>query len=348
MLKSFFNWKVLLNIILAGVVFVGLIWLTFRWLEYHTHHGEEIPVPNVMNMSVHNAIKALDDAGLEYEVDSGKYEPKFKPFQVLQIWPSPGSRVKGGRIITLKVNPRTWAKVTLPDVLDRYKGLAFRQLSQVGLKVGDTIFESNIQKDAVIRMMFNGQVIKPGAQLPRFSIVDLVIGTGPRRNVPVPNLVGLTVQEAERVIAQNLFEIGVVEYEDGGGDKSDIIYYQDPEFGALRDQGMQIDLWASTKTPGQMGGKINQLNSIYRMKVDTTLPPVRYEEVRTYDPEPVTPAPKPAATEPKPATEAPKVNNTTTTITNNSTSPTAKPKVTAPTEKPKTEEKPKVKKIVVE
>ena len=106
MLKSFFNWKVLLNIILAGVVFVGLIWLTFRWLELHTHHGEEIPVPNVVNMSVHEAIKALDDAGLEYEVDSGKYEPKFKPFQVLQIWPTSGSRVKGGRIITLKVKKK--------------------------------------------------------------------------------------------------------------------------------------------------------------------------------------------------------------------------------------------------
>ena len=343
MLKSFFNWKVLLNIILAGAVFVGLIWLTFRWLEFHTHHGEEIPVPNVMNMSVHSAIKALDDAGLEYEVDSGKYEPKFKPFQVLQIWPSPGSRVKGGRIITLKVNPRTWAKVTVPDVLDRYKGLAFRQLSQVGLKVGDTIFENNIQKDAVIRMIMNGKEVKPGMQIARFSTIDLVIGTGPKRNVPVPNLVGLTVQEAERVIVQHLFEIGVVEHEDGGGDKSDIIYYQDPEWGALRDQGMQIDLWASKKTPGQMNAKISQLNSIYRMKVDTTLPPVRYEEVPSYDTELTTPAPmpKPTVPEPKPAQEAPKQTTTT-----NST--TAKPKAATTTEKPKTEEKPKVKKVVVE
>ena len=345
MLKSFFNWKVLLNIILAGVVFVGLIWLTFRWLELHTHHGEEIPVPNVVNMSVHEAIKALDDAGLEYEVDSGKYEPKFKPFQVLQIWPTSGSRVKGGRIITLKVNPKTWAKVTIPDVLDRYKGLAFRQLNQVGLSVGDTIYEPNIQRDAVIRMQMNGQEVKPGMQVARFSIIDLVIGTGPKRNVPVPNLVGLTVQEAERMIAQNLFEVGVVEHEDGGMDKSDIIYYQDPEYGALRDQGMQIDLWASKKTPGQMQAKIKELNSIYRMKIDTTLPPVRYEEVRHYDP-----IPEPSQ-EPKsaPVQEKPKESNTNGAT---NTAASTKPKTTTPTtptsEKPKAEEKPKVKKVVVE
>ncbi|MEG0762061.1 MAG: serine/threonine protein kinase, partial [Chryseobacterium sp.] len=42
MLKSFFNWRVLLNLILAAGVFVGLVYLTFRWLEIHTHHGDEL------------------------------------------------------------------------------------------------------------------------------------------------------------------------------------------------------------------------------------------------------------------------------------------------------------------
>lgn len=268
MLKSFFNWKVLLNIVLAGGIFVGLIYLTFRWLEQHTNHGEEIPVPNIMNMPVQEAIKVLEDAGLEYEVDSGEFQPKYKPLQVLQIWPSAGSRVKAHRAIQIRVNPKTWAKVTIPDILDRYKGLAFRQLEQVGLKVGDTIYEPNIQRDAVIRMQMNGNPIKPGIQVPRFSIVDLVIGTGPKRDVPVPNLVGLTVAEAEKVIAQNLFEIGVIEHEDGQNDKTDIVYYQDPQAGSLRDQGMQIDLWASKKAPAQLMNKINELNSIYRMKVE--------------------------------------------------------------------------------
>ena len=140
MLKSLFHWKVLVNIIVAAVVFFGLVWLTFRWLEYHTKHGEETPVPNVMNISVQKAIKQLEDAGLTYEVDSGNYDPKFRPFQVLGVYPNPGARVKDGRIITLKVNPRTYAPVQVPDILDTYKGLAFIRLEQVGLKVGDTIY----------------------------------------------------------------------------------------------------------------------------------------------------------------------------------------------------------------
>nr|MBF6610239.1 PASTA domain-containing protein [Chryseobacterium sp.] len=220
MLKSLFHWKVLLNIILAAVIFIGVVWLTFRWLELHTNHGKEIPVPNVMNKSVHEAIKVLDDVGLEYEVDSFKFDPKYKPFQVLDIFPKPGARVKGGRTIMLKVNPRTWAKVTVPDILDKYKGLAFLRLDQVGLKVGDTIYEPNIQRDAVIRMLFNGTALKPGTQLERFSTIDLVIGAGPKRNIGVPNLVGLSVAEARAIISNNLFETGLVEHEDGKGDPS--------------------------------------------------------------------------------------------------------------------------------
>lgn len=360
MLKSLFHWKVWVNILLAAAVFVGAVWLTFRWLEMHTNHGKEIAVPNVMNKSVHDAIKILDDSGLTYEVDSFKYDPKFKPFQVLQIYPSAGSRVKDGRTIVLKVNPRTYAQVSVPDVLDRYKGLAFRQLEQVGLKVGDTIFEPSIQRDAVIRMMYNGANLKPGALLPRFTTIDLVIGAGPRRNISVPNLVGLTVQEAKLIIAQNLFEVGLVEYEDGGGDESDIVYYQDPAAMDVRDQGMQIDIWASKKTPAEMGGKISQLNSIYRIKMDYSMPdnydsetPVYQEPApRRSDPELVeVPRPNTPRVE-TPKTEVKKQDVPKTATDQKTKAVDPKPKtsttVTPKSTPTKTDEKPKVKKVIVE
>ncbi|MDO4224846.1 MAG: PASTA domain-containing protein [Bergeyella zoohelcum] len=340
MLKSLFHWKVLVNLLIAIGLLVGLVWLTFRWLEVHTNHGKEIPVPNVVDMSVHKAIEILDDAGLQYEVDSFKYDPKYKPLQVLQIYPSAGARVKGGRAIILKVNPKTWAKVQVPDIVDRYKGLAFRQLESVGLKVGDTIYEPSIQRDAVIRMQLNGNVIQPGVLVPRFTAIDLVIGTGPKRNVTVPNLVGLTVQEAKAVIENNLFEVGLVEYEDGKGDDTDIIYYQDPASGSLRDQGMQIDLWASKKTPAELMNKIEELNSIYRMKIDTTLPPIRYEEVRIEETE-NTPPPPPKKIVEKPVVEKPKVE--VSQVKNNTET---KPK-TPKKEAPKVEEKAKPNKTPV-
>jgi|GEM_PF-67676 len=362
MLKSLFNWKVLLNLVIAIGIFVGLVWLTFRWLEYHTNHGQEIPVPNVVNKSVHDAIKILDDTGLEYEVDSANYDPKYRPFQVLQIYPAPGSRVKDGRTVRLKVNPRTWAQIAVPDVINKYSGLAFQRLDQVGLKIGDTIYEPSIQKDALLRILYKGNAVNPGTRLPRFSIIDVVVGTGPMRNISIPNVVGLSVKEARAVITKGMFEVGLVEHEDGSNDESDIIYYQDPAAGDVRDQGMQIDLWASKRTPAELRAKVEQLNSIYRMKVDTSLPPVRYEEVHnepSFDP-PVAPAPVPKRETPKPEpvkTETPK---TQTTAPKSTVSGTEKPKTsssspaTGSTAKPAAStgqqpaQKPKAKKVVVE
>lgn len=300
MLRSFFHWKVIVNLILALCVFTGLVWLTFRWLEFHTNHGEETAVPNVVNMTVQQAIEVLDDQGLEYEVDSFKFDPKFRPYQVLKISPLPGSRVKDGRTIVLKVNPKTWAPVAVPDVIDRYKYLAFRKLTLLGLKVGDTIYEPNIQKDAVIRMLYNGSVIKPGAKVPMFSTLDLVIGSGPMRNVVIPNLVGRTVAEAKAIIAQNYFEMGVVEHEDGSNDDTDMVYYQDPESGSARDQGMQIDLWVSKKTPAEMMSKIKELNSIYK-PVDVNVPSIPDGDLM---PQPEqNPAPTPEIKKPQQATK---------------------------------------------
>ena len=264
MFKSFFNWKVLLNVVVVLGLFVGLVWLAFRWLEQHTHHGEEIPVPNIMNMPVQDAVKILEEQGLKYEIDSGEFQPKYKPLQVLQIWPMANSKVKANRIIQIRVNPKTWAKVIIPNILNKYKGLAFRQLEQVGLKIGDTIYEPNIQRDAVLRMQINGRSVQPGDQVMRFSVGDLVIGLGPKRDVVVPNLVGITVEEAEQLIKKSLFEIGVVQYDGGNTDPSAIVYYQDPANGSRRDQGMQIDLWASKKLPAEMRNKIRELDRIYR------------------------------------------------------------------------------------
>ncbi|MGG5209751.1 PASTA domain-containing protein [Chryseobacterium sp. MIQD13] len=367
MLKSLFNWKVLLNLVVAIGIFVGLVWLTFRWLEYHTNHGQEIPVPNVINKSVYDAVKILEDTGLEYEVDSAEYNPKYKPFQVLKMHPLSSSRVKPGSLVRIVVNPRTWAPITVPDVINKYSGLAFQRLDQVGLKIGDTIYEPSIQKDALLRVLYKGNAVNPGSRLPRFSVIDVVVGSGPMRNISIPSVVGLSVKEARAVIAKSLFEVGLVEHEDGSKDESDIIYYQDPASGDVRDQGMQIDLWASKRTPAELRAKVEQLNSIYRMKVDTSLPPVHYDEVPISRPEPSydPPAAVPVPRKEVPKTEPVKTEPAKTTSTAISTKPagtgTEKPKqaatssqgsgtkpVTAGNTTQQPAQKPKAKKVVVE
>jgi eukaryotic-like serine/threonine-protein kinase len=291
MIKSFFNWKVIVNIVVAALIFTGLVWLTFRWLEYHTNHGQEIEVPNVMNNNVHQAIKTLEQTGLTYEVDSFKYDPKYKPLQVLQVYPAPGSRVKNGRAILLKVNPKTWAKVAVPDLTDRYVQLAYRQLDLIGLKVADTLYEPSQAKDVVVRLELNGQGLKPGTLLAKFTAVNVVVGLGPQKNVPVPNLIGLSVKEAKAIIKQNYFDLGLVEFEDGSKDESAVVFYQTPEANSISDQGLQIDLWASKKGMGELQDAIKNLDNIH--KKNLMQPEENLGEFPQPNNQPPPPTPKP-------------------------------------------------------
>ena len=60
--------------------------------------------------------------GLDVEVDSLNTTLNTSLFRMLQIYPAAGSRVKEGRTVILRINPKTWAKVEVPNILEKYKG----------------------------------------------------------------------------------------------------------------------------------------------------------------------------------------------------------------------------------
>jgi len=269
MVKSLFNWKVWLNILLSIVFLLVGIWLVFRWLAYHTNHGEEIEIPHVINLPIDKAEILLQKMGISYEVDSLGFDPKFEPLQVLKVDPPQGSRIKGEREIRLYINPKTWAKVEIPNVIENYKYLAFDKLSLVGLKVRDTIYEPSNLKDAVIRLMYNGKTVDPGKLIPRLSQIDVVVGLGPIKNIPVPNLVCKTLGEAQKIISDSYFETGISynEYDISVSDSSLIVFYQNPAAESISEQGIRIDLWSSKKKPIEMYEKIKKLDKIYHIDI---------------------------------------------------------------------------------
>ena len=64
MLKSLFNWKVLLNILLAIVVFtLVLVWLTFSLVNFHTNHGKKLKCLMLSTCQHKRPSEVLDNAG---------------------------------------------------------------------------------------------------------------------------------------------------------------------------------------------------------------------------------------------------------------------------------------------
>ena len=164
---------------LAVVVTVLLVFLLLGWLKSTTNHGEFVEVPDFSKMSVMDMRKAIDEAELRYEVlDSANYNPDYPRFSIIDQNPKAGTKVKQDRKIYLTVNPSGYKKVTVPNVIQVTQRNASSMLRAVGLDVERTTYIDQIGKDMVYYVKFKGKQISPGEKLPKTSKVELVCGNG--------------------------------------------------------------------------------------------------------------------------------------------------------------------------
>lgn len=276
-LKLLGSWQFWVSIILAIVIFFGLLQGTFLWLNAYTNHGVQVEVPNLNNLTLDQAVVKLEDNDLEYEIDTSKYDPKYKSYQILDIYPLIGSHVKKGRRIFIRANAKTWKPVTVPNVIGKYKYLAFSQLDLVGLKVTDTIYEPSLATNTVLKLLYKGKEVQPGLTLPRFSPLTIVLAKSLAKNVSVPNFIGLNEETAKKLITENLFSIGNITYDDPAKTENNRVYYQVPAPSFIYDQGQPIDLYLSDKPLSSLREKIKELDQTFNIhKYSDSLNSVNY------------------------------------------------------------------------
>jgi eukaryotic-like serine/threonine-protein kinase len=276
-LKLLGSWQFWVSTVLAVIIFFGILQGTFLWLNAYTNHDVQVEVPNLNNLTLDQAIIKLEKSGLEFEIDTSKYDPKYKSYQILDIYPLIGSNVKKGRRIFIRANAKTWKPVTVPNVIGKYKYLAFSQLNLVGLKVVDTIYEPSLATNTVLKLLYKGKELQPGLTLPRFSPLTIVLAKSLAKNVSVPNFIGLDEETAKKMITENLFSIGNMTYDDPAKTENNHVYYQVPSPSFIYDQGQPIDLYLSDKPLVKLKEKIKELDQTFNIhKYSDSLNNVNY------------------------------------------------------------------------
>ena len=273
--------KVVINAIAALALSYGAYYFVFNiWLDSYTNHNEAVEVPDLANLNIQQATQVLEDLGLTYEVDSVNFDPNLKPYSIIDYYPNALSKVKEGRRIFIKANPKTYRPVELPDLIGKSKRLALTQLDISGLKIGKIIYEPDLAKDAVLRIQYNGKILKPGDVLPRFAVVDLVLGRGMLTGVRTPNLVGLDITSAKKIIKDNFFELGQIKFIGGGNDTIGArVVYQFPFNGDAYDQGQPIDIWLSNKSMNEIRDQLKMLDREYKKFDEDTIQGSRYKDL---------------------------------------------------------------------
>ncbi len=257
MLKFITHRPLWVNLITALVLAVIFFVVFIFSLNFLTNHGRSRNVPLVVGKTFAEAEKILYNGGFDIVIQDSLYVDTLPPLAVLKQVPESDAVVKVNRTVYLTLNRSRAPMIDMPNLI----GYSFRNaemnLSNAGLKVGDTIYKADFAKNSVLDQLFKGEHIAPGTKIQMGSSVALVLGTGVgETQFRVPNLIGWTYGEAKAKLEEYGLNILVVQADPLGKDTlNEYIYRQDPprfddEGKALHIRtGQLISVWLSLEKP---------------------------------------------------------------------------------------------------
>jgi beta-lactam-binding protein with PASTA domain len=215
-----------ISIAITIVIFLAI----FQFLKIYTEHGDEYVVPDFYGMTLQE-IQEWDQKKLfEYVVIDSLYDTKNKKEAVVLQHPRPGSNVKEDRKIYFTIVAKMPEMVEMPDLIDLSLRQAINLLHAKGLQVNKLEYVSDFAENAVLEQLFQDELVEPGTMLEKGSGIDMVLGLGENKRVPVPFLIGLTYTEAVDAINRASFNVGNVNYLDGNDRLHSKVYQQRPDW----------------------------------------------------------------------------------------------------------------------
>lgn len=228
-----------------------LVWAVLKWLDVYTHHGELVEVPDFTGIKMADLDGFVQDKRLKYTVIDSIYDPKGPKGVVIRQEPEKKINVKENRTIYLYVSTILPPQVTMPKLRDKSLRQAASILETYGLKLGrHTRFVPDQCANCVLQQLVKGKKVEPGTQLPKGTVVDLVVGKGlSGEKIPVPNLLGLTRAEVLDKLADYSLNEGAISFEQPADSGRARVYRQipGPSKEANISMGSSIDLFFTNK-----------------------------------------------------------------------------------------------------
>lgn len=143
------------------------------------------------------------------------YSKTEKPGSIVQQDPLPGSKVKQGRNVYYIIVAKTPEKTTMPNLNNLSLRQALVLLESNGLRVKELVYVDHFARNAICEQRYNGQVVKPGAELYKGEAITLYVGYGPdRKSTKLPSLYGTPAEAVQRTLNIAGLNLGNEVYED--------------------------------------------------------------------------------------------------------------------------------------
>lgn len=244
--------------LLLALAFIFLVLFLFAVsLDWITKHGESSTVPAVTGKNLSEAESVLEKGGFELIIQDSVYYDSLPPGMILKQVPEADEVIKVNRTVYVTINRFVAPDVEMPNL----NGYSYRNaemvLKNMGLRIGDTTFKADFAKNTILEASYKGKPLEPGTKIKMGSTIDLVLGSGVGDEfISVPDLVGMTYDEASALLDANGLIMGSVVPKPDVQDKPGAFVYQQRPAPKTEDgkrlsirAGQMIDIFLQVEKP---------------------------------------------------------------------------------------------------
>ena len=241
------------NVGLAIALAIVIILLTLLWLSIFTRHGQSRPVPDLYGLTIEEAGKVVKKNKMRFQVIDSVYTNVVPRGCVVEQNPEAGFEVKKSRRIMATINAFNPEMVEMPDLLELSKRQALALIESSGLEIGKLNYKPDLAVDYVLEQLYHGRHVEPGDSIQKGSVIDLVLGKGlSNLRTPIPDLVGLNIEQARNRILGASLNIGTFTYDNTINNAEDtanaFVFKQNPLYSeeTTLQLGSAVYVWFTT------------------------------------------------------------------------------------------------------
>jgi len=253
-LKKFLLSKVFLKHLgLAIALVIIILFLTLLWLSFFTRHGQSRPVPDLYGLTIEEAEEVVKKNKMRFQIIDSVYTNIVPRGCVVEQNPEAGFEVKKNRRIMATINAFNPEMVEVPNLLELSKRQALALIESSGLEIGKLNYKPDLAVDYVLEQLYHGKHVEPGDSIQKGSVIDLVLGKGLSNiRTPIPDLIGLNIQQARNRILGASLNIGTFTFDNTITNTEDtanaFVYKQNPLYSeeATLQLGSAVYVWFTT------------------------------------------------------------------------------------------------------
>ena len=205
-----------INFLLASATLYGIFFYTMDNLDKYTNHNIKIEVPNLLGIQINNLNDTLEKLELRYEIRDSIYSENHPMGTIIQQDPKPHSEnfpnyIKPNRNLYLTIVKKQEIYKTVPDLMSNVnsKNIGKSKLERLGFKV-DLEMRNHKDRDKVLAIMFEDEVVKAGRKLLKGSTLKLIYGSGDKgKPIELPDFRGMSIYLANNKASEIGLELEI-------------------------------------------------------------------------------------------------------------------------------------------